>query len=760
MKYWIFVNNEINGPFKINEIVNSKYFSKDLLLCPYEMDGIKPSNWYFAKELPEFEPYLSSVSVAVENKGFDVDFDIDSLIEGAKIDSYKYDEIERNLNLDILDNKTDLEEKLFKSEKELEHYKTKVNYLEEKISKLQIELEKTLNRVKEYEYKIKERDFQIEKLIEEVNSLKEKENIVKDYEKEIYEKNKKIDELTEKLKEFEEKVKQTEQKRSDKNDSIQEVKIEEIKSENESSIRFDEKKEENNIEKNDNFSSISQSNLSSSIDVNKDLSFNKEITEDKESSKIDLESSKNKESYSDVSFNNDFVIERFDVFSHSSKKLTPISVDDNNLSIETFLNNSDNVDIKTEHLTSKPFEKVDLNSVFQTADIKLEVVKPNLDLVENKMEVVSKPPIKDEYTKNFEETKNISIENNIKTEEKFTQTESKEIGDNKVLSKEKSFESELKIDFAINNDINRKEIKKENTDLNVSLESLFKNDNNKEDNNVKQENKVLLSVDDRVEKIKIEKENLEASLKREEINKTQRFDFTKDKKDEDKKIKEGNAGSKNTIVSSIYRKKVSPFVKIVVFGVFIVFFAGSIIYILNSGSDKNTIKVSKENVRYPKFEKSDEKIAENNIDNKAVLVSTKTEDKSEINISKINENVKKSIDIVKNFDLGGGRGNIEKWFSNSFSNKSVKEEWNATYLSGSLFVVQYRALRYKQEPIVYLFEVDVDKGVIVRGINNNAIDLLSSVYGNNKKEDNKKVAKLNIKDKKTIEEVKNNSEIF
>jgi len=757
MKYWIFVNNEINGPFKINEIINSKYFSKDLLLCPYEMDGIKPSNWYFAKELPEFEPYLSSVSVAVENKGFDLDFDIDSLIEGAKIDSYKYDERERNLNLDILDNKTDLEEKLFKSEKEIEHYKAKVNYLEEKISKLQIELEKTLNRVKEYEDKIKERDFQIEKLIKEVDSLKERENIVKDYEKEIYEKNKKIDELTERLKEFEEKIKQTEQKRSDKNDSIQEAKIEEIKSENESSIRFDEKKEENNIEKNDNFLSILQSNLSAFIDVNKDLSINKQIPEDKGSTKIDLESSESKESYSNVSFDNNLVVERFDVFSHNSKKLTPISVDDNNLSIETSLetslNNSDNLDIKTEHLTSKPFEKIDLDSVFQTADIKLEPVKPNLDIVENKMEVVSKPLIKDESIKNFDETKNISIENNIRTEEKFIQTESKEIGNNKFLSKEKSFESELKIDFAINNNI-----KKENTDLSVSLEPLFKND--KEDNNVKQKNKVLHSVDDKVEKIKIEKENLEASLKREEINKTQRFDFTKDKKDEDKKIKEGNAGSKNTIVSSIYRKKVSPFVKIAVFGVFIVFFAGSIIYILNSGSDKNTIKVSKENIRYPKIEKSDEKIAENNIDNKAVLVSTKTEDKSEINISKINENVKKSIDIVKNFDLGGGRGNIEKWFSNSFSNKSVKEEWNATYLSGSLFVVQYRALRYKQEPIVYLFEVDVDKGVIVRGINNNAIDLLSSVYGNNKKEDNKKVAKLNIKDKKTIEEVKNNSEIF
>jgi len=29
------------------------------LVCPYEMDGVKPSNWYFVKELPEFEKYFN-----------------------------------------------------------------------------------------------------------------------------------------------------------------------------------------------------------------------------------------------------------------------------------------------------------------------------------------------------------------------------------------------------------------------------------------------------------------------------------------------------------------------------------------------------------------------------------------------------------------------------------------------------------------------------------------------------------------------------
>jgi len=41
-------------------------------------------------------------------------------------------------------------------------------------------------------------------------------------------------------------------------------------------------------------------------------------------------------------------------------------------------------------------------------------------------------------------------------------------------------------------------------------------------------------------------------------------------------------------------------------------------------------------------------------------------------------------------------------------------------------VVQYRLLRPKQDPLIYQFEVDAAKQDIVRGINNNAIELLDS----------------------------------
>lgn len=92
-----------------------------------------------------------------------------------------------------------------------------------------------------------------------------------------------------------------------------------------------------------------------------------------------------------------------------------------------------------------------------------------------------------------------------------------------------------------------------------------------------------------------------------------------------------------------------------------------------------------------------------------------------------NENTGRALEIVKNYKLSGGRGSVAGWFANSFLSSSAagsNEEWSATILHGDILVVQYRLLRPKQDPLIYQFEVDIAKGLIVRGINNNAIDLL------------------------------------
>jgi hypothetical protein len=93
----------------------------------------------------------------------------------------------------------------------------------------------------------------------------------------------------------------------------------------------------------------------------------------------------------------------------------------------------------------------------------------------------------------------------------------------------------------------------------------------------------------------------------------------------------------------------------------------------------------------------------------------------------VSDNIRKALEIVKNYKLSGNRGSVATWFANSFLSGAAggaNEEWTATPLHGDILVVQYRLLRPKQDPMIYQFEVDAAKQDIVRGINNNAIELL------------------------------------
>jgi len=663
MKYWVFVDDKINGPFKINEIVNSKYFSKDLLLCPSEMDGIKPSNWYFAKELPEFEPYLEHKGVAVEVSNFDVD--IDEIFEGIKDNApmggkYSYKE---NLN-DYRD--FDIEESLIETDKEIEEYRAKIQFLESKISKLQLELEKTLNKIKEYEDKLKERDTEIEKLVKRIEELKSNETIIEDYKEKLNEKDKRIEELK---KEIEEVKKNILPKKG------------ELIRDQEKQVEVEAKSE----------AKLGTPNLS--------VEFKTPIEEPNVEKTIELASPNNTSSLS-VSQEN-ITPEVFDPFSKTHKKLTPVSFDEDFIKQET--KEEEDNKVQEANLKTVSFEKINFEDIFQTADIKLEVVRPNLEVVEDR-NLVS--------------------------------------GEDLKKGKE---EARIEFDFSTANLSKETPIKEEKTtEKKVEVQRTEPNINPADTLNLKVEESELKPQV--IEEVKI-KTLPERTKSVQELSKV---------KDESNKLEKKEEKDFKTGIST-YRRKFSSVFKVGGFIVFVLFFAASIIYILNSGSREDNIKLKDKTVKYPKIEETQiNKLATST----TTVLSDKTQDKDEMSISRISENVKKSIEIVKNFELGGGRGSISKWFSNSFSGRSVKEEWNATYLSGSLFVVQYRAIRYKQEPIVYLFEVDVDRGVVVRGINNNAIDLLSSGSNENRKSPDKKKVAKSVKDKKVVEEAKNNSEIF
>jgi hypothetical protein len=94
-----------------------------------------------------------------------------------------------------------------------------------------------------------------------------------------------------------------------------------------------------------------------------------------------------------------------------------------------------------------------------------------------------------------------------------------------------------------------------------------------------------------------------------------------------------------------------------------------------------------------------------------------------------NDKLEKAVEIVKDYRLSGGRGTISSWFSNSFlasSANQAEDKWTATPLHAAVYVVQYRLPRSRQDPLIYQFEVDVEENRLIRGINNNAIELLDT----------------------------------
>lgn len=130
-----------------------------------------------------------------------------------------------------------------------------------------------------------------------------------------------------------------------------------------------------------------------------------------------------------------------------------------------------------------------------------------------------------------------------------------------------------------------------------------------------------------------------------------------------------------------------------------------------------------------------QEVAQNNVEQTEVKqepVTPELEDVKPVRVAPPvtpTDRIARAEDIVKNYKLSGGRGTISSWFANSFLSGSATtsgDEWSATQLHENIYVVQYRLARSRQDPLTYQFEVDIEKDEIIRGINNNAIDLLET----------------------------------
>ena len=80
-----------------------------------------------------------------------------------------------------------------------------------------------------------------------------------------------------------------------------------------------------------------------------------------------------------------------------------------------------------------------------------------------------------------------------------------------------------------------------------------------------------------------------------------------------------------------------------------------------------------------------------------------------------------SMSIVKQYLLGS-RGTIEEYFNKTYADYTTA--WSAEHLYQDIYVVYFHAAKVRQEPVRYMFRVDI-KNRDVKGMNNISMDLLN-----------------------------------
>ncbi|MBI4423845.1 MAG: hypothetical protein HY554_08965 [Elusimicrobia bacterium] len=87
-----------------------------------------------------------------------------------------------------------------------------------------------------------------------------------------------------------------------------------------------------------------------------------------------------------------------------------------------------------------------------------------------------------------------------------------------------------------------------------------------------------------------------------------------------------------------------------------------------------------------------------------------------------------AIEFAMKHPLPGGKGSIGQWLKAAYLKPGSEEEWSAGAVEASVYVVSYRAFKggkaAKLEPVTYLFEADLDKKTI-KGRNPAARELLA-----------------------------------
>jgi hypothetical protein len=714
MKYWVYLNSKIEGPYEIHELISNPFFNGETLVCESNLSGKNFQDWKKASNVFEISKY-SGVLTANPNNSESAQLNIEefnypnildtideieelSLEEEHKESEIQYNEkesfdfkameIEEQLETALWD-KNILSGKLSYKEKKEEEYQKRIEYLENKIKEIMFQIKS----IKEKQNKI-ERDENAAsaKDINRLDSIKKQtkieEEIIKD--KNIFDRILNSDD-------YSDKIKRTEKNIEDEISNIEYLK--DIQELSKDAAGEKDKKKEEAIIKPENKIKVDNIEFDFKL-VNDRKEEPKEIKEEK-------------------------VFKKLSAFS-------TIEDIENEKIIDTNVSEKDDVkDLKT-------LSNINENAIYEDESSKKEIEKEAnvLDFKEIDLKTLQNSP---EQKNAFEEQNTLS-----KTEE--TKIENEKLLNNNLNISNNTLSSDIKLETSamspqIENIVKEEPLMKPQMQPEINVLKLdLMNQKTENNENKVEEKKTEIKI--YTDEIKIQDSNPTIRISDNELEKTQLANIVK------------NEFKSKVDVKPVKTAKVNRLKLIFSLSVVFVITISSILFVFNFRKNAH-----KQNLMSAGESKAQDRNLSVSTSTSNAQSEIKTE-KAEIitqtaqtnSLQQINQNTQKAIDVVKEYNLSSGRGTISQWFLNSFSNiRQVKEEWTATLLQDKIFVVQYRLLRQKQEPLVYQFEVDIEKGTIVRGINNNAIDLLEMPMKKETTIDkkNKKVIASNPKKKKS-----------
>lgn len=715
MRYWLYSEGNIIGPYSVEELAALPSFSPTSLVCPESSTGTNPQDWRNAYEIKEIAD-LVKVGILTEKyteyeendlNTNDLTFDsiterdtdasysnllntIDNILNNYKSEKDKEKKIEIKEEFDIID-KFDI--RLAKIQEELEAARWEKNVLLERLRLKEEEEKKDKQRIEELE----------RKLSELLKKLENEEKVVYIEKREQEDENKKLQEKIEKIKEINETIseklekveetslnkKQVEEKRLSEKDEKSEESKEIVKTEkSEENEKFELPKEKKNLKK------------LSSLKISSDI-FPERI--------IDNQPQKEKE---DFTLN----VGKLKSFGYERPER-----------------------IFKEEVTKKEEKKEELKPLQeQTSKINYDfTIVPSRFEVENVEKIKIEPEVETNIERKIESKIEPKVEFKVERFDKpldlKTEEEKKDVKKDPSLSPEIGgrFISPLQQKIENPENLSKENLAafqppqfKANQNLEVSQKTVVFTE--KTEVSTQQRTEVLPQQKTEVfhpkeSEINLEKVENKDSEKIKEQDKTQdktiRIPVPPSKQEEVVKANEGL--KKNVKVKSRIK-----FLSIIF--IFVILVVGGIFYFFSGKKTNSNIAM---NTKSETITSTVTEQGQNTINDKVPVVeNNQQQQNSNLASLKSSENVKKSIEIVKNYNLSDGRGTISNWFMNNFaSSKQVNDEWSSTLLQNNIYVVQYRVIRPRQEPLVYQFEVDVEKGTITRGINNNAIELLESV---------------------------------